>query len=148
MIAPEGSAVSFNFSDQRPYIEYGTGTREDGTTIQTQTTKYADEGFTFDALPHFVDDYVVLRISISANQIKSIEGPILGKREINTEIKCKDGQPIILGGMVRSSESLTAVSLPLVSKLPVVGSLFRRKYKEISESEVVIIVTPTIMNVE
>ncbi|OQA87453.1 MAG: Type II secretion system protein D precursor [bacterium ADurb.Bin236] len=148
MIAPEGSSVSFDFSDQRPYIVYGTATREDGTTMQTQETRYATEGFTFTALPHFVDDYVVLDISISANQIKSIEGPILGTREINTEVKCKDGQPIILGGMVRSSESLTSVSLPLVSKLPVIGSLFRRKYKEITDSEVVIIITPTIMNVE
>ncbi|HOC92857.1 MAG TPA: secretin N-terminal domain-containing protein [bacterium] len=148
MIAPEGSKVSFNFVDQRPYIVYGTTTNADGITIQTRTTEFADEGFVFNAIPHFLDDYIVLKIDIAANQIKSIEGPILGTREINTEVKCKDGQPIILGGMVRSSESLTSVSLPLVSKLPVIGSLFRRKYKEITDSEVVIIVTPTIMNVE
>jgi len=96
--------------------------------------------------PHFRDDFVIMKLDMSISEVTGYTQqnyPIESKRNITTEVKCEDGVPFIIGGLTRSQESLTRVSFPVISDLPLVGSLFRKKKKDISESEVVMVITPT-----
>lgn len=144
MIAPENSTVSFDFSDNYPYYV-------SGGFYQEPVVKDAKQGFIFNATAHFQGDYIILNLSINSSTFKgytSQQLPITGNRNITSEIKGKDGIPIIIGGMVNSTETLTRVSLPIVSKLPLIGSLFKKKIKTNKDNEIVMVITPTIINVE
>ncbi|MFA6451469.1 MAG: secretin N-terminal domain-containing protein, partial [bacterium] len=146
MIAPENTSVYFDFSDVHTYVSSKTTT----TTGENVSTSKASEGYTLTITSHFKDDYVVLMIDVSSNEIKGYDGniPIEGKRNIRTEVKIKDGEPVILGGMVKYVEKLTSSAMPLVSRLPFIGSLFRSKDKNVSQSETVFVITPTILYVK
>jgi len=146
LVAPENKMVQFDFTDKVPYVEL----IESGIFTEMKTS-FAREGFAIEVIPHFNEDYIVLDIKIEVLEIKGYTSdniPVEGTREISSEIKCKNNVPIILGGMTKSTETLTKVSLPLVSKLPLIGSLFRKKLKDLDESEVVVVITPTILPVD
>jgi type II secretory pathway component GspD/PulD (secretin) len=151
LISPEGVDVYFNFSDEVHYNKPTVVTNASGASSQGFEDGMVNEGFTFTATPHFSGDYVVLKIHISANQIKGTSAngvPIQATREVDTEVKVQDGVPIIIGGMVRSTEMLTRTSYPLVSSIPLIGSLFKKKVRTSEDSEIVMVITPTIMPVE
>ncbi len=145
MITPEYTGVSFDFTDKYIYTKQASS----GLSSTIETGEVA-EGYAVSAIPHFKDDYIVLSLTINASQIKSWENgyPVVGDRKIISEIKCKNGEPIIIGGMVKSSESLDRISLPIVSKLPIVGSLFRQKSRKQNQYETIMVITPTILEVK
>lgn len=149
MVAAENSPVNFNFTTAIPYLK--TANLSGSNSSMEYDT--VDDGYTVNIIPHFKDDYIVMNLQISASQVTGFtQGsnpvPIQSQRVINSEIKCKDGVPIILGGMVKSSESSTAISVPIISKIPIIGNLFKDKSKKQDEFEVVMVITPTILDVE
>jgi len=153
MIAPENTEVNFDFTNKEPYIQYSTNSNQTtGQTTQNAQTAFADSGYQVTATAHFKDDYIVLKVSISAKEITSHTPkdnlPVEADRTITSEIKCKNGDPIILGGMVQSTENNSKVTVPILSKLPIVGSLFTNKIKSVEQFENVMVITPTIMDIE
>lgn len=57
-----------------------------------------------------------------------------------------NGETMVLGGLVRKSESYSQSRIPFFADLPIIGSLFRNRVNNISDSELLIFVTPTIIN--
>ncbi len=57
-----------------------------------------------------------------------------------------NGETMVLGGLVRKSESSSQSRIPFFSDLPIIGSLFRNRVNNVSDSELLIFVTPTIIN--
>jgi Flp pilus assembly secretin CpaC len=70
--------------------------------------------------------------------------PLLSVRETDTTVKLRDGQTIIIAGLIqeRIEESYTGV--PALQSLPLMGSLFRYKTRTKKNSELVIMITPTL----
>jgi MSHA type pilus biogenesis protein MshL len=71
--------------------------------------------------------------------------PILDVREANTVARVRDGQTIIIAGLLKKSEITEVTSVPFLGKIPVLGALFRRTVKEKKKTELVIMFTPTIV---
>jgi MSHA biogenesis protein MshL len=71
--------------------------------------------------------------------------PILDVRETNTVAKARDGQTIIIAGLLQESEETEVTSVPFLEKIPVLGPLFRKTVKEKKKTELVIMFTPTIV---
>jgi len=71
--------------------------------------------------------------------------PILDVRETNTVARVRDGQTIIIAGLLKKSEINEVTSVPFLGKIPVLGALFRRTVKEKKKTELVIMFTPTIV---
>lgn len=139
VMATEANPVVFDFADRVPYVVTSFG------QIEIRTAR---NGFYMTIIPHFKDDYIVLNLNILVADIvgyTSDELPIESAREVNTEIKCQDGIPFIIGGIVRSQETDTKVTFPILSDLPLVGSLFKQKTKRNEEYEVVMVITPSIV---
>jgi len=95
-----------------------------------------------------------LKFTVFAKQeepsfVRGSDGPpdILN-RSIMTTLQIKDQQTIVLGGLINRSQSVSWKSVPGLSKIPYLGRLFKSKSVSNSENELVILLTPKIINRE
>ena len=70
--------------------------------------------------------------------------PIRSVRSANSVANVRDGQTLVIGGIVMSDEHTVDQGVPGVSKVPVVGNLFKHKERSRSRNELMVFVTPTI----
>ena len=71
--------------------------------------------------------------------------PIVAKREVRTKITVKNGEALILGGLIKETESKVVNKLFLLGDIPVLGYLFRHYTIQKDKSDLLIIVTPKII---
>ena len=71
--------------------------------------------------------------------------PTITKRNANSELVVNDGETIVLGGILTKSNSESESAVPFLSKIPVIGWLFKKKSKNESQDELMIFITPTIV---
>lgn len=80
-----------------------------------------------------------------ANKTSSISSPVIQTREIKTSLSIRDGQPVILGGLISRGKTSTGNKVPLLGDLPGVGQLFRHDGKETTRTELLVIITPHVV---
>lgn len=68
--------------------------------------------------------------------------PQTSSREANTVVMVHDGETVVLGGLIRDEDVRTVTEVPLLSKLPVVGQLFRHSSRDHRKSNIIVTVTP------
>lgn len=71
--------------------------------------------------------------------------PITSERRIQTTIRVKDGETIIIGGLVQSKKSESEARTPILGRIPIIGYLFKKLSKGESQSQLVIYITPHIL---
>jgi len=71
--------------------------------------------------------------------------PTITKRDANAELVVNDGETIVLGGILSKSEGESESAVPLLSKIPILGWLFKKKSKYENQQELMIFITPTIV---
>lgn len=68
------------------------------------------------------------------------------ERGVKSILKVKNGETIVIGGLLRTEESEIVTKLPLLGDIPALGALFRHKSKSVSDRELLIVLTPKIMD--
>ncbi len=71
--------------------------------------------------------------------------PALKISRLSTDVITKDGESIVMGGLVSRVEQTTISKIPLLGDLPILGKLFRSKSYQTSQTDVVFVMTPTIL---
>jgi Flp pilus assembly secretin CpaC len=94
-----------------------------------------------------------LKFSVFARQaepsfIRNIGPPDILSRSVMTTLKLKDQQTVVLGGLINRSDNVSWGKVPVLSRLPLVGRLFKTKTINKTEDELVILLTPKILNNE
>ncbi len=119
--------------------------------VNTQFT-YLDVGVNVDMTPRVHPDHDVtlkLMIEISSQlgsvNIGGITQPIISSRKIEHDIRLKEGEVNILGGLFQRTDTETLTGWPGLGKLPILGRLFSDKHTEHDEDEVLIVLTPRIV---
>lgn len=74
--------------------------------------------------------------------------PVLSTRKAQTTVRVKDGETIMIGGLVQTQDYDTTVKVPFLGDIPLLGNIFRSKSKSHINSELVIFVTPHILTPE
>src|SRR6185369_3221642 len=99
------------------------------------------------------DNRVFLTLNVkkdSINQLVANPGggfvPQLDKREINTAVLVDNGQTVVLGGVYEFDKSTDIKKVPFLGDVPGLGALFRNTKKNSSKAELLIFVTPRILN--
>lgn len=86
-------------------------------------------------------------------EISSIAGPlnasstelVTNKREIETTVRVKDGDIVVLGGLIQQNESVSVDKVPFLGDIPVLGRLFRSDRKSASKTNLMMFLRPTIV---
>ena len=68
------------------------------------------------------------------------------KNEVNAKVLVADGETIVIGGVFSNTQSKGVDKVPFLGDIPYVGRLFRRDVVRDSKSELLIFLTPRIMN--
>ena len=74
-----------------------------------------------------------------------LEAPIINNRKVESYVKVADNTPFIIGGLISNKESDSEGKIPLISKIPWLGKLFTWKAKQIIKKEVIVVITPHII---
>jgi type IV pilus assembly protein PilQ len=102
------------------------------------------------AVPNITNDN---KISMVINVEKSepdfsneVDGiPTISKREASAEIVVNNGDTIVLGGIISKNEAISESAVPFLSKIPILGWLFKNKSTSKTEDELLIFITPTMV---
>ena len=124
-----------------------------GTTQGTYTTTYIDANLKITVTPQIAPDGTIyMKIEVNKDEPDYTNKDILGNpaidtRTVATQVLVKDGETVVIGGILKSSESDTGSGVPGISKIPILGWLFKRETKETSSEELLIFITPRIVKV-
>jgi type II secretory pathway component HofQ len=122
--------------------------------IPQSQVELGEAGIILNILPKITGDgYVVLRVrpsvSTIAGQLKDPEGNVitlLNKRDFAVqETRVANGQTLSLGGLIQEKSRNDSGRIPMLANLPVLGALFKTSYTDNSRSELMMLVTPRIM---
>jgi MSHA type pilus biogenesis protein MshL len=81
------------------------------------------------------------------NQI-TITIPTVALREMTTTVKMRDGQTVVIGGLISKKESTTENKIPIIGDIPYLGKLFTRSTTSETRSELVLLLRPKIVENE
>lgn len=112
--------------------------------------QYVDIGVKLQVKPVAMDDgYVMMDVQPDVSQFVALinnQFPETATRQANISCRIKDGNTLVLGGLISESEATTLQKIPFLGDIPVLGTFFRNLSKTKSKNEVVIMVTPKILN--
>ncbi len=72
-------------------------------------------------------------------------GPIIEKKEANTNVLVRDGETIVIGGILTTTKRDSTSGLPLLHKIPILGWLFKKEKDSEDTTELLIFITPRIV---
>ena len=88
---------------------------------------------------------VITRITEIVTSAQGSTAPVLDIKQTSTLIRAKDGEMIILGGLIQESASETDRQVPFFAQLPLVGKLFEGNYSTNSKKELIIFLVPRLV---
>jgi general secretion pathway protein D len=114
--------------------------------------QYIDVGVNIDVTPHVhADREVTLKISMEVSSeigqasIGGISQPIIGQKKIEHEIRLKDGESSLIGGIMDDSQTKSLAGLPGLAQIPILRYLFGQVSQDHSSDETVFAITPHII---
>jgi general secretion pathway protein D len=72
--------------------------------------------------------------------------PVTAKRQAKTTVVVEDGQTVVIGGLIQDRAAESESGVPCLGNLPVVGALFRTRTKDSTKRNLLIFITPHILN--
>ena len=126
------------------YISQTTQTQ----TSTTQNVEFLDTGTKLSFRPYIGDDgYIRMDIhpKDSSGTLKSNDIPDEFSAELATNVMVKDGETIVIGGLFRDVVVTSRSQIPLLGDLPLIGGLFRSTLDQTTRQEVIVLLTPHII---
>lgn len=118
------------------------------STNNTSTTteiEYRDAGIILKYTPRINSDGTItakIHTEVSTPQyVEDLKAYRFNTRSADTTVTVKDGEPMIIGGLIGSEEEKSISKIPFLGDLPILGALFRTHRKSSSESELMIFLT-------
>ena len=151
--ALDNQKASLKIGDRVPIAtgSFSAGGGSVSALVNTQF-QYIDVGVNIDITPHIHSDRdVTLQMTLEISSVTGSQNlggvtqPIIGQRRIEHEMRLKDGDVNLVGGILEDSETTSLSGYPGLLKVPILKYLFGQENKQISENEIVFAITPHIV---
>jgi type IV pilus assembly protein PilQ len=115
-------------------------------------TTFIEARLSLEVTPHITQDgSILMTINAQNNQpdpsnTGSNGQPAIQRKEANTQVLVKDGDTTVIGGIYVRRGSSQSASVPFLSKIPVLGLLFKNHRETDNRQELLIFITPRILN--
>lgn len=135
-----------------PYVTTTTTTPASGPTTTAEAVNFIDVGVKLYVTPTISkDNFITMKIrpEVSAADRTLVTSqnnkiPIVDTSVAETKVMVKDGETIVIGGLIKDEMVDTVKKVPLFGDIPLVGFAFRSKDKTVKKTELVIFLTPHI----
>jgi general secretion pathway protein D len=153
--ALDGQKASLKIGDRVPVatgsFQPGIGGVGINPLVNTQF-QYLDVGVNIDVTPHVHQNgEITLKITMDVSavtgqqNIGGISQPIIGQRKIEHEIRLRDGEANLLGGIMEDNQTKSLSGIPGLAQIPILKYLFGQTQQDHSENEIVFAIVPHII---
>lgn len=160
LLVANGQTALLKVGDVIPFIAsiQQTVSGESGAVVATPTISHVQSGLTIAISPRIQEHAVLLHIAPVLNEVtsfkqfsvgdSSFENPVVATKSLTTIARAASGETVLLGGLIDSKHRRTTEGLPLLSRIPILGVVFRNEDRTVASRELVIVITPTIHDAE
>ena len=154
LLVRNGDEGNITIADQVPFVS-GSQLSDTGS-VNSQVSR-EDVGIVLTATPNISPDgYVTIELqqeisSFSGENLQLTEGvssPIFSTRELKTNVTVRDGETVVIGGLITSRHSEGVNKVPLLGDLPWVGPLFRTTNTSEQKTELLIVMTVDVLRTD
>jgi general secretion pathway protein D len=130
----------------------GAGDAPDANNVRT--VQYRDTGVVLKVTPRINYNGIILldiqqQVSdVTANTTSSIDSPVIIKRDLKTKLAVKDGQSILMGGLLSNKNDNGERGIPILKDIPLLGWLFKSREKSQKKTELLVMITPYVIDSE
>jgi len=153
--ALDGQKATLKIGDRVPVatgsFQPGIGGVGINPLVNTQF-QYLDVGVNIDITPRVhANGEISLKLSMDVSDVDSyvsiggISQPVIGQRKIENEIRLKDGEVSLLGGMMEDSKTKALTGIPGLASIPILKYLFAQDTSDHSMNEIVFVLVPHII---
>ena len=130
-------------------VSYSTTT---GQPIVTPT--YTPVGIILEVTPFIKNKHVEMIVSPSISSLSSASvqiapgysAPVIDQRTASTVVDVTDASTVVIGGLMENEKAAVDTKIPLLGDIPILGALFRHTQRDHAKTELVIFLTPHIIN--
>jgi general secretion pathway protein D len=155
--ATDGQVAKLKIGERVPYATgsflptLGTTTTSTGLLASTQF-QFQDVGVILELTPHLLaDGEVAIHASIEISSVGAnvtvggVSEPTFGERKIEHDIRLKEGEVSVLGGLIQTTLTNTVEGVPFLGDIPLLRYLFSTEHAERQETEVLVMLTPRVV---
>jgi type II secretory pathway component GspD/PulD (secretin) len=149
-----GQAAVIEVIERIPYVDSTSTTTTGGGTIGATTVQqieFADVGVTLSVTPSIGEDgFVKMNVIPEVKELTDFfQGvPVIDRRRVETNIVVPNEGTLVIGGLLRNNELEQEEKVPILGDIPLLGFLFTRMERRTQKSELLVFVTPRILDVE
>ncbi len=144
-----GHEANILIGEKYPYINSTTAAGGTGGGVVNQTTtSYIDIGTKLRVTPRVsVDGWITMKIQPEVSTFLGLVNgnPNIATRSAETEVRVKDNQTIIIGGLKGTSNIRDKNGTPFLKDIPILGALFSSNDKTIVDGELTVLITPHVI---
>jgi pilus assembly protein CpaC len=148
LLAIDGKPGSFNVGNEIP-VPSSTG------SYGNVAYSFKETGVILNFTPTILEksDRVILKLSpevseIDSSYVSTSGVPGFKTRKVDTTVELADGETLIIAGLLSNSTSKSSTRIPWIGDLPVIGNLFGSNSSEKKDTELVIFITPKIIEID
>ncbi len=151
LMVVDNQEAKLQIGDQVPVATQQSQGTDDKSAPIINTISFRDTGVILKVKPRVSrSGQVILEIeqevsSVASTTTSGIDSPTISQRKITTRVAVSDGQTIALGGLIEEKSNRTTAGAPGVSKVPVLGALFRNRKDKVSKTELLVLITPRVI---
>jgi len=126
---------------------------QEASSSGATSTSFKEAALSLEVTPQITpDNRIIMEVKVNKDepdfsQAASTGGvPSIRKNEVNAKVLVTDGETIVIGGVFSNTQSKSVDKVPFLGDLPFVGRVFRRDLVQDRKSELLIFITPRIMN--
>jgi type IV pilus assembly protein PilQ len=125
------------------------------TSLQGTQTTFVDANLELNVTPQITSrdpketgKLIMMKVRATRNAVgarSNPAGPSIDRREANTQVNIRDGETMVIGGVFIDSQNNSVAGIPYLSRVPVLGWLFKQKTESVAKQELLIFLTPSIV---
>ncbi len=153
IVTLDNQAANIAVGTKHPIPDFGANS-ETGA-LQTTGLTYENIGINFQVTPHVNKaGFVTLELNPEVSEVtgtrsfQGIDVPLIGTEEVSTRVMVKDGDTLVIAGLITDKVTDLKKKVPLLGSIPVVGLIFQKTEKAVVKSDLIIFMTPHIITPE
>ena len=124
---------------------------QEASSSGATTVSFKEASLSLEVTPQITpDSRIIMEVKVTKDEpdyLNAVLGvPPISKNEVNAKVLVNDGETIVIGGVFSNTQSKTVDKVPFLGDVPYVGRLFRRDVVSEAKSELLVFLTPRIMN--
>ena len=133
-------------------IEQGTQIPYSTVSASGTNTQFVDATLSLKVTPQITPEgSVIMKLEAkndSQGEVGASGQPAINKKKATTEVLIRDGETAVIGGILQVTRKEDQAAVPWLSKIPILGHLFRKDTSSTSNRELLIFITPKILKLE